>query len=1047
MKTIGNIRKLFLLLCLIVAGAQSSWAWTNYHVDVQDNIPINGVVYQLCHVYTREAKINKSSPMFGGGYIEYSTNLTDEYYASIVGITGSGAIEIPDTILDGGVKYGVKYVGIRTEQNVVTQEESYTYEFLGTYTATTTCYYYTIIETPVSVTASNVTKLTFKGNVTFKGNFTAASCTSMEFKKGVTISSDLTCTRLTKFVFEGNFNCTKDNGPHLKCSSLTEIYFKGTTPTLSGSWSQYSSRAASYITVYLNESQEVCNYMKTNATVWNEFKALYMLPDQAVPYHNVSISIKHGRVKVGNSSTYILKDTEYQVPQYSDFTFEVTKLYGSDYLVKSVKINGVEMLDAMTLTEGVTDAWSYYSYTISPVTKDVYISVEGESIYNWAYAISGAGGTCKWSTSNASVITPNSLSSIRWLKSSETPPSLIIIPNEGFTLDRFYYNSYDNTYRATDNGDGTFTYQMAADARASVVFKEIPPTTTWNVTLLNDEYVTAEFRDKRDDQYNYSLVNGENEVIDNAKSMIMNIYSADGTPMVLADGEDLSSSFILDTRWVDIDEYGTPITEDFYSSTIPADKLKAKNWVIGLKKNNEFAWTLKASGNTSASRVNLLGSNGTASCTVNSDEPIANTVISGSTNIPQTLQVLLAPNRSFTVAFNDADYTESFVRGETVDGLASYTYTLNPTDNTSLVANGTWLVTFAEAHAMSTDIIEFADANVKAICVANWDTNGDGELSKTEAAAVTTLKDSETNKSVFRSQKENVTSFDEFQYFTGLTTLEEYAFSGDSIKSIVLPSSITTIGNDALAYTALECISIPKGVTSIGNYAFYQSKKIKDLDLPESLTHIGDFAFSHTAIKQILIPKNVNSITPGVGADIFSDCKNLVSIVVDEGNQKYNSPNNCSAIIQKNIQQLIYGCKNTIIPEGVKGIGAQAFRDAGLKKMVIPKSVQYIYDSAFLANQLDTLVMKRLEPIPFDRKDFNSFNNSSATLTEIANCVLVVPHGKKTAYFDAGWKSIADGGYFKEVVEADDTELYDLNNDNKVDISDVTKMVNEVLNR
>ena len=38
----------------------------------------------------------------------------------------------------------------------------------------------------------------------------------------------------------------------------------------------------------------------------------------------------------------------YQVPQYSDFTFEVTKLYGSDYLVKSVKINGVEMLDAMT---------------------------------------------------------------------------------------------------------------------------------------------------------------------------------------------------------------------------------------------------------------------------------------------------------------------------------------------------------------------------------------------------------------------------------------------------------------------------------------------------------------------------------------------------------------------------------------------------------------------------------------------------------------------------------------------------------------------------
>ena len=32
------------------------------------------------------------------------------------------------------------------------------------------------------------------------------------------------------------------------------------------------------------------------------------------------------------------------------------------------------------------------------------------------------------------------------------------------------------------------------------------------------------------------------------------------------------------------------------------------------------------------------------------------------------------------------------------------------------------------------DNITFADANVKALCVANWDTNYDGELSTDEAA-------------------------------------------------------------------------------------------------------------------------------------------------------------------------------------------------------------------------------------------------------------------------------------------------------------------------
>ncbi len=65
--------------------------------------------------------------------------------------------------------------------------------------------------------------------------------------------------------------------------------------------------------------------------------------------------------------------------------------------------------------------------------------------------------------------------------------------------------------------------------------------------------------------------------------------------------------------------------------------------------------------------------------------------------------------------------------------------------------------------------INFADANVKALCVANWDTDGDGELSTTEAAAVTSLG------TVF-NYKKTITSFDELQYFTGLMSIGESAF-------------------------------------------------------------------------------------------------------------------------------------------------------------------------------------------------------------------------------------------------------------------------------
>ena len=54
--------------------------------------------------------------------------------------------------------------------------------------------------------------------------------------------------------------------------------------------------------------------------------------------------------------------------------------------------------------------------------------------------------------------------------------------------------------------------------------------------------------------------------------------------------------------------------------------------------------------------------------------------------------------------------------------------------------------------------INFVDGNVKVLCVANWDTDKDGELSEAEAAAVTDLG------KVFNNT--NITSFNELKYFT-----------------------------------------------------------------------------------------------------------------------------------------------------------------------------------------------------------------------------------------------------------------------------------------
>ena len=85
-------------------------------------------------------------------------------------------------------------------------------------------------------------------------------------------------------------------------------------------------------------------------------------------------------------------------------------------------------------------------------------------------------------------------------------------------------------------------------------------------------------------------------------------------------------------------------------------------------------------------------------------------------------------------------------------------------------------------------------------------------------------------------------------------------------------------------------------------------------------------------------------------SDVFQGCNNLTSIVVASGNSKYDSRNNCNAVIETASNTLIEGCKNTTIPSSVTNIGEYAFVDKGLISITIPENVTSIDHSAFGQN-------------------------------------------------------------------------------------------------
>ena len=105
--------------------------------------------------------------------------------------------------------------------------------------------------------------------------------------------------------------------------------------------------------------------------------------------------------------------------------------------------------------------------------------------------------------------------------------------------------------------------------------------------------------------------------------------------------------------------------------------------------------------------------------------------------------------------------------------------------------------------------IDFNDSRAKTLCTNNWDTDDDGELTYEEAAAVKEIGTTFSNAVSLKS-------FDEFRYFTSVTSIPDNAFNNSSsLVSLYIPENVRSIGEKAFTgCSALKYIAIlsPEGV-------------------------------------------------------------------------------------------------------------------------------------------------------------------------------------------------------------------------------------------
>lgn len=245
--------------------------------------------------------------------------------------------------------------------------------------------------------------------------------------------------------------------------------------------------------------------------------------------------------------------------------------------------------------------------------------------------------------------------------------------------------------------------------------------------------------------------------------------------------------------------------------------------------------------------------------------------------------------------------------------------------------------------------ISFADPVVKSRCVEMYDTDSDGELSYKEAAQVESLsglfcevepvRRIDANGNVYIDYQRTsdmptygneITSFDELQYFTGLKEISPFAFYlCRNLESLVLPSSVEIIGTSSFYGTIIKELALPEGIKVIESIP----STLETLIVPEGAQQL---TIESSNLKSVSLPKSLDGVVAFLST-FADDVKWSGSALSADGKFIVNDEGVCLMYVGRD--------EACVVPEGVKMFSTTFCSVVSITSLKLPSTLDLPTDN------------------------------------------------------------------------------------------------------